>query len=174
MTNTAATDEARRGSAAAQKTTKLTTSPVSTSGSLPGEQDYVYAVLLNQAGEALVIENEPQAGWSGWQIPGGRLQADEDPVTAVQQCVLENTGLGSTAWIYLGSYVGDLAQPQGVGHYFVARNVTPTAVCRSPQTPGLRWVQLADLRYALLDGRIATVRHAIAVSLTFLTVLRDH
>lgn len=33
-----------------------------------------------------------------------------------------------------------------------------------------KWVPLTDLRYALLDGRIAIVSHALTVSLALLTL----
>lgn len=136
--------------------------------------DYVSALVLNSDRNALVLEGYRHGvGWSSWQMVEGLIEANEDPVTAVQRTLLTNTGYQSSAWTYLGSYVVDPNQHIGVGHFFCARSAKLVDTNAPPnQSQTLRWVGMDELRFALLDGRIATLRHAIAVSLALLTVIR--
>ena len=140
----------------------------------PVEQaDYVIAVVLNKESLALVFES-PRTNLAGvhWQVLTHHLPSSTDPFTAVQTALLQKTGHQTSNWSYLGSHVMTLEQPSGSGYFFCARQAHPVA---APKPNGhssavARWVPLTDLRYALLDGRIATTSHALTVSLTLLTL----
>ena len=131
-------------------------------------QDYVNAFIVNEANEVLVLEGTDNGrSWSSWQVIGRNIQGDEDPMRAVQQDLLRRTGYICTNWIYLGSFVVDETQSLGAGHFFCAR------LLESPNTPNevsangskLRWVVKRELKQALVDGRIAVINHAVAISL---------
>jgi hypothetical protein len=141
-------------------------------------QDYIIALVLNEAREAMVWEWQKPGGGTHWQMMERLLLPDEDPFTAVQQALLDQTGRQTNQWSYLGSHVVDTSQPVGVGYFFCAQRthqIVETAqrrqmlnghqLCR-------KWVSLADLRYALLDGRLAMTRHALTVSLSLLTIFK--
>ena len=137
--------------------------------------DYVNAVVFNENNEAMIMEGYKHGtGWTSWQMPSGYLEEDEDPVTAVSRNLLEETGFTTPSWIYLGSYVVDPNRHVGVGHFFCAKGAKKVAqpIRTSDQDYKLNWVPISELRYALLDGRIATLSYAIAVSLSLLTVIQ--
>jgi ADP-ribose pyrophosphatase len=137
--------------------------------------DYVNALILNEANEALVLEGYKHGnGRITWQIMGGYIEPAEDPLTAVQRELLEETGYQTEDWTYLGSYIVDPNRHVGVGHFFCAQKVRLTAEpCHSDlEDFAVKWVPLKELRYALLDGRIAAISHAITVSLALLTILK--
>lgn len=137
--------------------------------------DYVNAVVYNQNNEAMVLEGYKHGtGWTSWQILSSYLEEDEDPITAVNRNLIEQTGYSSPNWIYLGSYVVDPNRHVGVGHFFCAKGVKKVAqpIRRTDHEFNLNWVPISELRLALLDGRIATLSYAIAVSLSLLTVMK--
>ncbi len=136
--------------------------------------DYVNVLVLNEAKQALVLEGQKAAGGVRWLMPGRYLQPDEDPFTAVQQKLLELTGYQTGHWAYLGSHAIDESQLLGVGSLFCAQQARQVAE-PSPQQImpyAVKWIPLTDLRYALLDGRINIMSHALTVSLSLLTVLK--
>ena len=141
-------------------------------------QDYVVALVLNETREALVWVHEKPGGGTYWQMMERYLQPGEEPFTAVQQTLLMQTGRQTSQWVYLGSHVVDANQPAGVGYFFCAKQTSPSVpklqtkeLCK-PQAACPKWVPLNDLRYALLDGRLAVANHALVVSLAFLTFLK--
>jgi hypothetical protein len=140
--------------------------------------DYIIALVLNKAGEGLVWERQKPGGGTSWQMMERFLRLDEDPFTAVQQELLAQTGRQTDQWAYLGSHVVDVSQPVGVGYFFCAQQTCEIVeVAQERLTPDgellcLKWVPLTDLRYALLDGRLAVTRHALAVSISLLTILK--
>ena len=142
------------------------------------QRDYVIALVLNEAREALVWERQKPEGGACWQMLEQFLQLHEDPFTAVQQALLTQTGRQTEQWAYLGSHVVDTSQPVGVGYFFCAQKTHEIMVVpQEQQTPKgellcPKWVSLTDLRYALLDGRLAITRHALTVSLSLLTILK--
>lgn len=136
-------------------------------------RDYVNAIVFNDAGEAMVLEGYKHGvGSSSWQVLGGYLEDGEDPMTAVQRELLEETGYCTDDWLYLGSYVVDANRHVGVGHFFCGRNVQQVAQPASSdmEAAAIHWVSLRDLRLALLDGRIAVVSYAVNIALAMLLV----
>jgi hypothetical protein len=147
---------------------------LSESDTLTEVHDYVNAVVLNKAGEALILEGSPDGrGWASWHMIGRSIQLGEDPILAVQQDLLERTGYKSNQWLFLGAYtIGhnqidrneiDRDQPTGAGYFFCAHNIHPATPLVSPhENLRLKWVTKKELKQALLDGRIAVINHAIA------------
>lgn len=131
-------------------------------------QDYVNAVVMNEAGQVLVLEgNVNGRSWSSWQLIGRKLTIDEDPMHAVQQDLLLHTGYASEEWIYLSTFVIDDSQKDGAGYFFCAQNtrkvVSPDARHKGKLKP--KWVTKQELKQALLDGRIAVINQAVAATL---------
>jgi len=141
-------------------------------------QDYIIALVLNEATEAMVWERQKPGGGTHWQMMERLLPPNEDPFTAVQQELLVQTGRQTSQWVYLGSHVVDTSQPVGVGYFFCAQQTCEIAqvaqewYTASGEQLCRKWVPLTDLRYALLDGRLAMTRHALTVSLSLLTILK--
>jgi 8-oxo-dGTP pyrophosphatase MutT (NUDIX family) len=140
----------------------------------PFSCDYVNALALSDAGEALIFERGNLGGMSSWQVVGGYVQEGEDPMMAVQRTLLEETGYHSENWLYLGSYMMSNGNEQEtVGHFFCAQDAEEVASPKPAENHDreIRWVSQRDLRYALLDGRISVLNYAITISMALLTVL---
>ncbi|VAW41863.1 hypothetical protein MNBD_CHLOROFLEXI01-3259 [hydrothermal vent metagenome] len=138
-------------------------------------RDYVNILVLNKAREAMVLESYKQgSGGVCWKMLGGYLEGEEDPFTAVQRYLLQQIGYETTHWSYLGSHGTEPNRYRGVGHFFCAQQASPVANVQNDQldTAHIKWVQLTDLRYALQDGRIPIMSHALTISLALLTVLK--
>lgn len=136
-------------------------------------RNYINALVLNDAGQAMIIEGYKHGlGRSSWQVMGGYIEDDEDPLAAAQRELLEETGYHSDDWQHLGSFVVDANRHGGVAHFFLARNARPIA---EPDHDDLeqfvvRWVAIDELRQALVDGRVAIISYAINISLGLLAL----
>ncbi len=136
--------------------------------------DYVNAIALNESGEVLILPvYHCYSGRVSWQLIGGGIEPGEDPLTAVQRILHTHTAYATNDWTYLSSYFSDSCGHEGVGHFFCAQKVkltagfTPPTASEPPQ-----WIPLKEIRYALLDGRIASISHATTISLALLTILK--
>ena len=137
--------------------------------------DYVNALVLNESGQALVFEEMGHEGTRiHWHMLNHCLTAHTDPLTAVQQALLQTTGYETGIWSYLGSHMMAADHPVGINYFFCAQQArrATTTQHNGPSATTIKWVSLQDLRYALLDGRIAMMNHALTVSLAMLTILR--
>lgn len=131
-------------------------------------QDYVNVFVMNESGEVLVLEgNDNGRSWSSWQMVGRDLKLDEDPMLVAQQDLLLRTGYVCKNWTYLGTYVIDESQKAGAGYFFCAKlhKKIQTPDKTHTQNLELRWVPPREIKQALVDGRIAVINHAVAVSL---------
>lgn len=137
------------------------------------QQDYVNALVLNSSGQALVFETPRQTGTGVyWHVLSHLLSCGTDPFTAVQNALLHQTGFQTNHWSYLGSHIMAADRPTGASYFFCAQKVQHETAPQLNQDASsmAKWVPLTDLRYALLDGRIAIVSHALTVSLALLTL----
>ena len=139
-------------------------------------RDYVNAVVLNEVGHLLVLEGYKHGiRKSSWQMLGGYLEGDEDPLEAVKRELLEETGYTSDNWQELGSYVVDANRRVGVGHFYLARDARRIA---EPDNDDLEqieieWVSQTEARQALHDGRIAAMSYAVNVALALLSGISE-
>lgn len=159
--------------------TRPVVSPKKQTAFLPSplhQPDYVNVLVLNQQNEALILESTKNSdGGLAWQIVSSPFDKSDDPLTAVQQYLLNQTGYHTNDWSYLGSYLLDPDQPTRVGYFFCAQKVQrlhPVTHSFLEEQFQLRWIPLKELRYALLDGRIPLISHATTISLALLTILR--
>ena len=139
-------------------------------------RDYVNALVLNHAGEAMILEGYKHGGgWSSWQVVGGYLDDDEDPYTAVRRELLEETGYACDTWFYVGSYTVDANRHVGVGHFFYATGAYRLAEPNHHDLEefAVKWVSVKELKCALIDGRIATMSYAANVALALLMLEKN-
>lgn len=134
-------------------------------------RDFVNVLVLNEQGNALIFEREERGpSLLTWRLISENLDEGSDPLLAVKQALSHQAGLHSDEWRYLGSYTIGSYLPARVGHFFVAQHARQIA---PPNMPGrAKWVTMKDLRYALLDGRLSAISHAMTVSIALLTMLR--
>jgi ADP-ribose pyrophosphatase len=85
--------------------------------------DYINVVVMTEEGLFLCFRQTKYAVDGTSLAPvGGYLESGEEPLTAAQRELLEETGYTATDWIDLGSYAVDGNRGSGNGHLFLARN----------------------------------------------------
>ncbi|MDQ6693465.1 MAG: NUDIX hydrolase [Chloroflexota bacterium] len=134
-------------------------------------RDYVNAVVLNDLGKIMIMDGYKHGlGRSSWQVPGGYLEQNEEPLTTVKGELLEETGYTSDNWQALGSFVVDANRHVGTGHFFIAYNATQVAQPDSDDLEEFRikWVSAHDAIEALYDGRVALIGYASNLALALL------
>lgn len=144
-------------------------------------EDGFARILLEHPGAAVVlaVDDQEQAlcvwqyrhavGSTLVQLPAGLLDVDgEEPEQVARRELVEETGWEASSWTHLHSAYSSPGISAEVCHYFLARDVRE--VGRGDFTPEheeaemeVRWVPLADLRAAVLDGRIRDSHLAIAL-----------
>ena len=133
--------------------------------------DYFNLLALNEAGEAMILEDLTAiSAWGSWHLVSGLLKNGENPITAAQNKLLALTGYNSHNWVYLGSFMLNARQPDVTGHFFSAHNVKwVMPPCTTyQQRCAIKWTPPNELKYALLDGRIGMMSYAVAASLALL------
>lgn len=136
-------------------------------------RDYVNVLVINEAGEAMVIEGYKHGlGRSNWQVVGGYLEEGEEPLAAVRRELLEETGYESDDWQHLGSFVVDANRRVGTGHFFLARRARQAAEANHDDLEqfAIRWVSPAELKAAIRDGRVAVISYAVNIALGLLAL----
>lgn len=140
---------------------------------LPRTQDYVLAFVLNEDGQALIVEGyRPNLERISWQVLGGPLPSGEEPIEGVARMLVQITGYQANSWRHLTSLVTDGDHRAGVGHFFLGRNAIrvaqPSIIPTLPYE--VKWIRLGELKRALWDGRISGTSYATAVALGLLAV----
>lgn len=105
------------------------------------------------------------------ELPAGLCdQPGEDPQTVAERELREEAGLTAEAWVHLATTYSSPGISAERMHFFVARGLQPTE--RGGFEPeheeadmDLFWVDFADLREAVLDGRVTDAPVALAVLL---------
>lgn len=137
--------------------------------------DYVNSVVLNQEGLAMVIDGYKHGiGRPSWQVVGGYLEPDEEPLSAIKRELMEETGYTSENWEYLGSFVVDANRHVGQGHYYLALDAVKAAAPNHSDLEefSIRWVSLETLEKALTNGQVGIVTYAVNIALALLELKR--
>lgn len=103
----------------------------------------------------------------GLSFPAGYLEAGEDPLTACQRELAEETGLASGTWTHLGSFVDNGNQRGSLGHFYLATGCTfaGEADHGDLEDMELRVMRPHEIDVALAAGQIQILHHAAAWSL---------
>lgn len=130
----------------------------------PKPQLAVGAIVLHDKA-VLLVERAQQPARGRWTIPGGKVEAGERLVDAVEREVLEETGLAVDATRFVG-----WVERMGPGYHYVIMDFEATltlgwdsdrygqpAVSAGDDAADVRWVELEYLRspsseHPLVDG----------------------
>lgn len=151
---------------------ELFTEP-STEQNIPQKCEYVNAVVFNDAGEALVIELQSATQAVGrWAMLEAAISEVDDPLAAVQDALLVQTGYRTQQWNYVGTYLRSNHDYSGAGHIFIGMEARKSEEPKQ-RTPDRapRWISRTELRYGLIDGRILSIRYALNVALALLLLM---
>jgi len=130
--------------------------------------DYAMIVAENEAGELLILDGYRHGlGRSSWQVVGGHIERDEEPLATAQRELLEEAGYASDNWTSLGSFIVDANRRVSHAHFFLARCAHPSTklVSDDLEQSEIRWVSPAEAKQALTDGRVAISSSALALAL---------
>lgn len=118
------------------------------------KKNYSDVVLRNEKGEILLLKRSTQDDFmpGKWWLPGGKIDPGEDPITAAERELFEESGIdmkGKLTFLVKRT-------PKGCTiHYFEAFIDKPfTAILDNEEHFALQWVSLNDLdNYDLLDTK---------------------
>ncbi len=93
-------------------------------------------------------------GWI-WELPAGKLEPNEPPLTTAQRELAEEAGVHARSWVSLGSYLSSPGVFSEVLHLFLARDLEAVATAREiHEVIEVHWVPLAEACRRALDGEI--------------------
>jgi ADP-ribose pyrophosphatase len=138
------------------------------------EQDYhvfevtnaVAVVPITRAGDVLMLwQYRYTHGRSHWEIPAGRIHAEEEPKAAAQRELLEETGHRSDRLIQLPGFFPTNGISAHYAHLFLAQECDSVAELRLDHSEQLsvRAMPLAEVKRRLHAGSIADGFTALAL-----------
>jgi 8-oxo-dGTP pyrophosphatase MutT (NUDIX family) len=124
---------------------------------LPNNRTAELEIVHHPGGAAVVAVDEQQqvcllyqfrhaaGGWL-WELPAGKIDAREPPLTTAQRELLEETGTTATQWHSLGDYVSSPGVFTEVVHLFLARGLSRQASQpEAHEVFEVHWKALADV-----------------------------
>ena len=130
--------------------------------------DYVIVLAEAEDGRFLCFHQYKHAvGGTSLAPVGGYLEPGEEPLTAAQRELLEETGYEAAEWIDLGSYVVDGNRGAGTAHLFLARRARPITAPDADdlEEQELRFLSQDELKTALANGEFKVLAWTTAVAL---------
>ena len=131
-----------------------------------GEFALVFAQTLDGS---VIVERQYKHGTGrvGLVLPAGSIEAGEDPLSAAQRELLEETGCKSDHWQPLGDFVVNGNYGCGKAHLFMARDAYRVA---EPDSGDLEEIEIVlmepdKLMNALLDGQVHLLSSATLIAL---------
>jgi 8-oxo-dGTP pyrophosphatase MutT (NUDIX family) len=126
--------------------------------------DWVNVIAVNQRREiALVRQYRHGTSRLEWEIPGGMIDADEEPLTGGVRELREETGIGASLWVQLGTIDVNPAFMTNRCHTWLAwdAGVTGATDFDDNEEIELAWTPFEQLVEMLRDGRIS---HGVVVA----------
>jgi 8-oxo-dGTP pyrophosphatase MutT (NUDIX family) len=134
---------------------------------LPSGARFEHHVLRMPAHAAGVVVDDPDRGvlllWRhrfitdtwGWELPAGRVDADESPSEAAERETLEETGWQPGPLAPLTSYFAHNGTSDTTFHVFLATSATHVGDPTDPdEAERIEWVPWDTVRAEIRDGRI--------------------
>lgn len=133
--------------------------------------DYVNVVALTEEGWFLCFR-QTKYGIEGESLApvGGYLEPGEEPQSAAQRELLEETGYEARDWVPLGSYRVDGNRGVGMAHFYLARGarrVAP-AIADDLEEQELLLLDRGEIELAVESGRFKLVAWAAIMALALL------
>jgi 8-oxo-dGTP pyrophosphatase MutT (NUDIX family) len=102
-------------------------------------------------------------GWL-WELPAGKLDGGEPPLSAAQRELAEEAGVSALEWQSLGTVISSPGVFTEVVHLFLARKLEQqTAAPEAAEVFETSWVLLQEALARALDGDITDGKTVIAL-----------
>jgi ADP-ribose pyrophosphatase len=138
--------------------------------------DYVIVLAVTEDGEFLCFR-QTKYGVDGTSLApmGGYLEPGEDPLTAAQRELLEETGYEAPDWINLGQYRVGGNHGVGMAYLFLARGAHRVAEINSDDLEEQELFPLtrSEIEAALAAGEFKVLAWTTAVALALLCLDRE-
>jgi ADP-ribose pyrophosphatase len=138
--------------------------------------DYVNVVATTAEGEFLCFrQTKYSVEGTSLSAIGGYIDPGEDPLTAAQRELLEETGYKATEWIELGSYRVGASRGIAMAHFYLARGAHQVTAPDADDLEEQHLLHLsrADVEAALLQGEFKVLPWAAVVALALLHVAKS-
>jgi 8-oxo-dGTP pyrophosphatase MutT (NUDIX family) len=126
------------------------------------EKDSAHVFALDAQGRLLLVRQyRHAAGATCLELPGGVVDAGEDPLRAAQRELLEETGHSAPHWEPVGSMFANPARQTNRVHVFVARGAVQIAVPKLDASEDLAVSarSLAEVQAAIDGGEFSQALH---------------
>ncbi len=102
-------------------------------------------------------------GWL-WELPAGKLEPNEPPLTTAQRELVEEAGVRAARWESLGSYLSSPGIFTEVLHLFLATELQPAQVAREQaEVIETHWIPFDQAYQWAIDGSIRDGKTAIGL-----------
>jgi 8-oxo-dGTP pyrophosphatase MutT (NUDIX family) len=102
-------------------------------------------------------------GWL-WELPAGKLEPDEPPLTTAQRELTEEAGVRAGHWRSLGTLLSSPGVFTERLHLFLATDIVPAAHAHeSAEVIEVNWIALEEACGWALDGTIADAKTALGL-----------
>lgn len=132
-----------------------------------GQADYVSVLAITADGRVpLVSQYRPGCGEVTLELPGGMLEAGEEPAACARREILEEVGCDGGQMSPLGVLWPDPGRLTNRLHCFVVTGLRAEVPGWQPE-PGLerRFVDAAELRRLTAAGRLSNAHHVAIIGL---------
>lgn len=138
--------------------------------------DYINVLAVTTDGRYLVFR-QGKYGLEGDSLApvGGYLEPGEDPLTAAQRELLEETGYAARQWHHLGHFLVDPNRGVARGDLFLASDAYPVAQAASDdlEEQELLFLSRTELETALHQGQFKVLAWAATVAFALLANSQD-
>lgn len=102
-------------------------------------------------------------GWI-WELPAGKLEPNEPPLTTAQRELIEEAGVSAQHWHGLESYLSSPGIFTEVLHLFLATGLEPAAVAHEhAEVIEVHWIPFAQAYEWAVSGKIRDGKTAIGI-----------
>ena len=144
---------------------------------LPNGKSLELEVVRHPGGAAIVALDQKErvcllrqyrhagGGWL-WELPAGRLEANEPPHTTAARELVEEAGLQASSWVTLGKTLVSPGYCDEVIYLYLARNLT--AVPAQPEEHELfevHWIPFDQALEQVHDGTILDAKTMLGLTL---------